>query len=164
MGARNYQLESRHERPIYWREPFAVRWVFEAIPPALVGNTYTSKGYRAYAYGVGASPIGAQINFFHYRHVEPFLTSGGGFPYFNHRIFGTALQFNFTAQPGGGCRFSPPAAAPPLILDISITTFRTRIWEIKIPGWTRICCSSACRYFGREATVETPKRRSRGLA
>ena len=32
------------------------------------------------------------------------------------------------------CSFSPPAAAPPLILDTSITTFRTRIWEIKNPG------------------------------
>src|SRR5437879_2856572 len=102
MGARNYQLESRYERLIYWREPFAVRWVFEAIPLALVGDPRSQNGHRAYAYGVGGSPIGAQVNFVHYRHVEPFLTSGGGFLYFNHRMFGTTQQFNFTAQLGGG--------------------------------------------------------------
>jgi opacity protein-like surface antigen len=102
VGARNYQLESRYERLIYWREPFAVRWVFEAIPLALVRDPHTRNGHRAYAYGVGGSPIGAQVNFVHYRHIEPFLTSGGGFLYFNHRMFGTTQQFNFTAQLGGG--------------------------------------------------------------
>ncbi len=102
VGARNYQLESRYERLIYWREPFAVRWVFDAVPMALVGDPHTSNGHRAYAYGVGGSPVGAQVNFVHYRHVEPFLTSGGGFLYFNHRMFGTTQQFNFTAQLGGG--------------------------------------------------------------
>jgi Lipid A 3-O-deacylase (PagL) len=105
VGARNYQLESRYERLIYWKEPFAVRWVFDAVPMALVGDRYTSTGRRAYSYGVGGSPIGAQVNFVHYRHVEPFLTSGGGFLYFNHRMFGTTQQFNFTAQLGGGVQF-----------------------------------------------------------
>ena len=102
IGARNYQLENRYERLIYLREPFAVRWVFDATPVALVGDRYTSTGRRAYSYGVGGSPIGAQVNFVHYRHIEPFLTSGGGFLYFNHRMFGTTQQFNFTAQLGGG--------------------------------------------------------------
>jgi Lipid A 3-O-deacylase (PagL) len=101
IGARNYQLESRYERLIYWSQPFAVRWVFDVVPVALVGDRYTSTGRRAYSYGVGGSPVGAQVNFVHYRHVEPFLTSGGGFLYFNHRMFG-ATQFNFTAQLGGG--------------------------------------------------------------
>jgi Lipid A 3-O-deacylase (PagL) len=102
IGARNYQFESRYERLIYWNKPFAVRWVFDAIPVATVGDRYTSTGRRAYSYGIGASPVGAQVNFVHYRHVEPFLTSGGGFLYFNHRMFGTTQQFNFTAQFGGG--------------------------------------------------------------
>ena len=102
VGARNYQLESRYERLIYWREPFAVRWVFDAIPLVLVGDPHTSNGRRAYAYGAGGSPIGARVNFIHYRHIEPFLTSGGGFLYFNHRMFRTTQQFNFTAQLGGG--------------------------------------------------------------
>jgi hypothetical protein len=61
--------------------------------------------HRSYAYGVGGSPIGAQVNFVHFRRVEPFFTSGGGFVYFNHRMFGTAQQFNFTAQLGGGVQF-----------------------------------------------------------
>ena len=101
LGGRNYQFESRYERLIYWREPFAVRWVFDAVPVALVGDPHTGTGRRRYAYGIGASPIGAQVNFVHYRRIEPFLTSGGGFLYFNHQMFG-ATQFNFTAQLGGG--------------------------------------------------------------
>ena len=102
VGARSYQLENRYERLIYSRKPFAVRWVFDAVPMALVGDRYTRSGRRAYSYGVGGSPIGAQVNFVHFRRVEPFLTSGGGFLYFNHRMFGTTQQFNFTAQLGGG--------------------------------------------------------------
>lgn len=102
VGARNYQLESRYERLIYSSGPFAVRWVFDAVPVALVGDRYTRTGQRAYSYGIGGSPIGAQVNFVHFRRVEPFLTSGGGFLYFNHRMFGTTQQFNFTAQLGGG--------------------------------------------------------------
>jgi hypothetical protein len=102
INARNYQFESRYERLIYWREPIAVRWVFDVVPLALVGDPHNSSGRRAYSYGIGGSPIGAQVNFVHYRRVEPFLTSGGGFLYFNHRMFGTTQQFNFTAQLGGG--------------------------------------------------------------
>ena len=105
VNARNYQLESRYERLIYWKEPFAVRWVFDGVPLALVGDPSTSNGHRAYAYGFGGSPIGAQVNFVHFRRVEPFLTSGGGFLYFNHRMFGTTQQFNFTAQLGGGVQW-----------------------------------------------------------
>ena len=108
INARNYQFESRYERLIYWRKPFAVRWVFDAVPFALVGDPRTGAGRRAYSYGIGGSPIGAQVNFVHYRRVEPFLTSGGGFLYFNHRMFGTTQQFNFTAQLGAGVQlFSP---------------------------------------------------------
>jgi hypothetical protein len=150
VGARNYQLESRYEQLIYWMEPFAVRWVFEVVPVTLVGDRYTSTGRRAYSYGVGGSPMGAQVNFVHFHRVEPFLTSGGGFLYFNHRMFG-ATQFNFTAQLGGGVQLFTSAAAPPLTLDTNITTFRTQIWEIKILDWTRTCCSSGCRCFGRES-------------
>lgn len=101
VGSRNYQLESRYERLMYWKEPFAVRWVFDVVPVTLVGDPHTYNGHRAYAYGVGGSPVGAQVNFVHFQRVEPFLTSGGGFLYFNHRMFG-ATQFNFTAQLGGG--------------------------------------------------------------
>jgi len=98
---RNYHLEGRYERLIYWSEPFAVRWVFDVVPVALVGDPRTSSGRRVYAYGIGGSPAGAQVNFVHYRRVEPFVTAGGGFLYFNHRMFG-GTQLNFTAQLGGG--------------------------------------------------------------
>jgi hypothetical protein len=149
VGARNYQLESRYERLIYWKEPFAVRWVFEVVPVALVGDRYTSTGRRAYSYGVGGGPIGAQVNF----------ASTGS----NH--FSPAAGDSFTSTIGCSeprsstlplnlavvCGCSHPAAAPPLILDTNIATFRTQIWEIKILDLTRICCWSGCRCFGRES-------------
>jgi opacity protein-like surface antigen len=78
-----------------------VRWVFDAVPFVLIGDPHNRSGRRAYSYGIGGSPIGAQVNFVHCRRVEPFLTSGGGFLYFNHQMFG-ATQFNFSAQLGGG--------------------------------------------------------------
>ena len=65
--ARNYQFENRYERLIYWGEPFAVRWVFDATS-ALVGDPRTGNGHRVYSYGVGGSPIGAQVNFAHFRY------------------------------------------------------------------------------------------------
>lgn len=68
---------------------------------ALVDDPRTGNGHRVYSCGVGGSPIGAQANFVHFRRIEPFLTSGGGFLYFNHRMFGQT-HFNFTAQLGGG--------------------------------------------------------------
>jgi hypothetical protein len=40
-------------------------------------------------------------------------------------------------------------------LDTSITTFQTRTSQIKTLDWIRICCSSVCRSFAREAAVET---------
>lgn len=101
VDARNYQFENRYERLMYWNKPFAVRWVFDMVPLAVVGDSRTGKGHRVYSSGFGGSPIGAQVNFVHFRRVEPFLTSGGGFLYFNHRMFGET-HFNFTAQLGGG--------------------------------------------------------------
>jgi hypothetical protein len=66
VGARNYQLENRYERLIYSRKPFAVRWLFDAVPMALVGDRCTRSGRRAYSCGVGGSHIGAQVNFVHF--------------------------------------------------------------------------------------------------
>jgi len=100
LDARNYQFENRYERLIYSSEPFAVRWVFD-VTSALVGDPRTGNGHRVYSYGIGGSPVGAQVNFVHFRRVEPFLTSAGGFLYFNHQMFGQT-NFNFTAQLGGG--------------------------------------------------------------
>ena len=100
VHGRLYQVENRYTRLIYAGGPLAVRWVFDVVPMTLVGDPWHTKG-RQYAYGGGGSPIGAQVNWVHYRRVEPFLTSGGGFLYFNDRMF-KATHFNFTAQLGGG--------------------------------------------------------------
>src|SRR3974390_3251402 len=66
INARNYQFENRYKRLIYWSEPFAVRWVFD-LTSALVGDPRTGGGHRVYSYGIGGSPIGAQVKFVHFR-------------------------------------------------------------------------------------------------
>lgn len=103
-----YQIEGRYTRMVFARRLVAVRYVAEVDPWTVVRDPHTANGRPAYAHGAGGSPIGAQVNFLHYRHVQPFVTSGGGFLYFDRRMFGTAQQFNFTAQFGGGLQvFSP---------------------------------------------------------
>lgn len=103
-NARMYQLEGRYSRLVYTRGPIAVRWVSEIVPLTLVGEWHASEGRRAYARGGGGSPVGAQVNFAHYRRFEPFVTAGGGFLYFDRPLF-AETQFNFTAQVGGGVQW-----------------------------------------------------------
>jgi hypothetical protein len=105
-NGRLYLLENRYSRLIYADGPFAVRWVFEAVPLTLAGDPWHATG-RQYAYGGGGSPIGAQVNWVRYHRIEPFLTSGGGFLYFDRSMF-KATHFNFTAQLGGGVQLLTP--------------------------------------------------------
>ncbi len=56
MDARNYQFENRYERLIYWKEPFAVRWVFDATS-ALVADPRTGNGHRVYTVSVAALSV-----------------------------------------------------------------------------------------------------------
>jgi hypothetical protein len=107
-NGRLYQIEGRYTRVVFARRLIAVRYVAELVPWTVVGDPHTPNGRLAYAHGAGGSPIGAQVNFLHYRHVQPFVTSGGGFLYFDRRMFGTAQQFNFTAQFGGGLQLLSP--------------------------------------------------------
>ncbi len=102
INARLYQFESRYTRVVSVRGPIAIRYVAEVVPISLLGDPRATNGRRIYSYGIGGSPIGAQANFVRYRRFQPFITSGGGFLYFNRPMFGTAQQFNFTAQLGGG--------------------------------------------------------------
>lgn len=97
-----YQVETRYTRMILARQLIAVRYVADVVPGTVVGAPYGLDSSLLYAHGAGGSPLGVQVNFLHYRHVQPFITSGGGFLYFNRRMFGTKQQFNFTAQFGGG--------------------------------------------------------------
>lgn len=97
---RMYQIEGRYGRLVYTNRLLALRYIAEVIPLSVVGDPQAN-GQRAYAHATGGSPIGAQINFLYHRRVQPFLTSGGGFLYFDRRMFG-ATQFNFTAQVAGG--------------------------------------------------------------
>jgi opacity protein-like surface antigen len=100
IDSRMYQVETRYGRLVYTNRLLALRYVAEVIPLSLVGDPRLN-GQRVYAHGAGGSPIGAQINLFHSHRIQPFLTSGGGFLYFDKRMFG-ATQFNFTAQLGAG--------------------------------------------------------------
>jgi hypothetical protein len=150
LDASNYQFENRYERLIYWKEPFAVRWVFDATS-ALVGDPRTGNGHRGYSNGIGGSPIGAQVNFVHFRRIEPFLTSGGGFLYFNHRMFGQT-NFNFTAQLGGGVQLFTFNRHAALDLGYKYHHISTRILVIRILAWTRIWYSSAFRCCGEEGS------------
>jgi opacity protein-like surface antigen len=98
--SRMYQVEARYGRLVFTNRLIAVRYVADVVPLSVVGDP-RANGQRVYAYGTGGSPIGAQVNFLHSRRIQPFLTSGGGFLYFNRQMFG-ATQFNFTAQLGAG--------------------------------------------------------------
>jgi opacity protein-like surface antigen len=98
--SRMYQVEARYGRLVYTNHLLALRYIAEVIPFSVVGDPQPN-GQRAYAHATGGSPIGAQINFLQYHRIQPFLTSGGGFLYFDRRMFG-ATQFNFTAQVAGG--------------------------------------------------------------
>jgi opacity protein-like surface antigen len=95
-----YQIEARYGRIVYTNRLLVLRYIAEVIPFSVVGDPQAN-GKRAYARATGGSPIGAQINFRYHHRVQPFLTSGGGFLYFDRRMFG-ATQFNFTAQVAGG--------------------------------------------------------------
>ena len=98
--SRMYQIEARYGRLVYTNRLLALRYIAEVIPFSVVGDPQAN-GQRAYAHATGGSPIGAQVNFRYHHRVQPFLTSGGGFLYFDRRMFG-ATQFNFTAQVAGG--------------------------------------------------------------
>ena len=99
-NSRMYQIEARYGRLVYTNRLLALRYIAEVIPLSLVGDPQAN-GQRVYAHGAGGSPIGTQINFLYNRRVQPFLTSGGGFLYFDRQMFG-ATQFNFTAQVATG--------------------------------------------------------------
>jgi Lipid A 3-O-deacylase (PagL) len=99
-NTRMYEVEGRYSRIFFKSERFALRYVAELVPLSIVGDPQSS-GQRVYAYGVGGSPIGIQVNWVRYRRIQPFLTSGGGFLYFNRQLFGVT-QLNFTGQVGIG--------------------------------------------------------------
>lgn len=109
-------VETRYTRMILARRLIAVRYVADVVPWAMVGDPHGPDGSLVYAHGVGGSPVGLQLNFLHDRHVQPFITSGGGFLYFNRRMFGTKQQFNFTAQFGGGVQLLNPSRRASLYL------------------------------------------------
>jgi len=99
-NSRMYEIDGRYSRIVYKSQRFALRYVAELVPLSVVGDPQTN-GQRVYAYGIGGSPVGIQVNWVRDHRIQPFLAAGGGFLYFNRQLFG-ATQFNFTAQVGIG--------------------------------------------------------------
>ena len=95
-NTRMYQFEGRYARLLYANQTLAVRYVATVVPICSVGVP-GSNGQLVYAYAAGASPVTLQLNWLHFGKLQPFLTSGGGFLYFNRHMF-NATQLNFTAQ------------------------------------------------------------------
>ena len=91
-----------------------LRYTTEVVPVAFLSEPYVdgvptlitpvpSQTHREYVYGVGASPIGLQMNFRSGRRFQPVLDSNGGFLYFSRRVLSPeASQFNFTVHVGLG--------------------------------------------------------------
>ena len=105
-NTRMYQLEGRYARLVYANRTLAVRYVAAVVPICSVGDP-SNNGQPVYAYAAGASPIAIQLNWLHSGRLEPFLTSGGGFLYFNRHLF-QATQLNFTAQVAVGLQVLIP--------------------------------------------------------
>jgi opacity protein-like surface antigen len=99
-NSRMYEVEGRYSRIVYKGGRFALRYVAEFVPLSLVGDPQWN-GQRVYAYGIGGSPAGIQVNWVRYHRIQPFLASGAGILYFNRQLFG-ATQLNFTFQVGMG--------------------------------------------------------------
>jgi len=99
-NTRMYQFEGRYARLMYANRTVALRYVATVVPISSVGVP-GGNGQRVYAYASGGSPIAIQLNWLRSRGLQPFLTSGGGFLYFNRHLFNTT-QLNFTAQAAVG--------------------------------------------------------------
>jgi hypothetical protein len=56
-----------------------------------------------WVYGVGASPVGTQLDFGGPSRIRPFFEITGGFLYFSSKVLGNeTTQFNFTVATGAG--------------------------------------------------------------
>jgi len=106
INGRMYQFEGRYARLVYANRTLAVRYVAAVVPVCSVGDP-GKNGEPVYTYSYGASPIAIQLNWLHSGRLQPFLTSGGGFLYFNRHLF-HATQLNFTAQVAFGMQVFTP--------------------------------------------------------
>jgi hypothetical protein len=115
-----YQVEARYGRLVFTNRLIALRYVADVVPLSVVADP-RANGQRAYAYGTGGSPIGAQVNFLHSRRVQPFLTSGGGS---SISTGGCSAPLSSTSPPnlGQACKCSPPGTTAST-LATSIITF-----------------------------------------
>jgi hypothetical protein len=61
---------------------------------------------RRRSYGSGVSPVGFRASFFTENRVQPFLSTNGGFIYFDERVLSPqGSQYMYTIDYGGGLQF-----------------------------------------------------------
>ncbi len=107
-----FDLNGQYAVTIFARRKFAVKWVSEVVPVALLNEpneyyftNHKVTGFRAGAttYGGGATPLGMQVNLRNGHRVQPFFDAHGGVLYFTRQEpVPKSSQFNFTFNFGAG--------------------------------------------------------------
>jgi len=112
------ELNLQYARVLVARDHWALKWTIEIVPVAVVNqprqvNVLVQPGnfllqvdaantQRA-IYGVGASPIGLQLNFRRHYMLQPYINGSAGILYFTDQVpVSGSSQFNFAVGWGGG--------------------------------------------------------------
>lgn len=106
------ELDGRYARTLLADEDFALNWVAEVTPLALLHEPteyYKSKPTSrvgATTYGAGIAPLGLQLDFGNRARWVPFIEAQGGMLYFLRQepVPGSS-QFNFTFNFGAGLEY-----------------------------------------------------------
>ena len=83
------------------------------IPSLLSQLVPDAKIEKQWVYGVGANPVGLQMNFRRGKRLQPLWDFQGGFLYFTHRVLaagGSQFQFTIATGPGAQFFFTPRTA------------------------------------------------------
>ena len=87
---------------------FSLRYAPELTALAVLDEpapSLTNPAAPTRSYGSGVSPVGFELGFRGGRRVQPFVSTAGGFVYFNQRVLSPqGSQFMYTVDPGAGIR------------------------------------------------------------
>lgn len=108
-----FELNGQYAWTFWTPRSFAVKWVTEVTPVALISDPDLYYFYKkntpplfipaATTYGAGVTPLGMQVNFLNGHRVQPFVDSHGGFLIFTRaEPVPLARKFNFTFNFGAG--------------------------------------------------------------
>jgi len=112
LNRKFFELNGQYTATILARRKFAVKYVAEVVPVALLnepGEYYVGANqmlsYRpgATTYAGGLTPLGLQLNLRNGRRLQPFFDAHGGMLYFTRQEpVPNSSQFNFTFNFGAG--------------------------------------------------------------